>query len=105
MFYGTDFEHLAQKHGISVCHSHRFLVGDADCLLYTSIRMFKEQGLEAAILTSPVDKPFVSFLEYKNPGVKGQRIDADITDTLQEKTEGKESEAKKQADAFANTQM
>lgn len=69
------------------------------------IRMFKEQGLEAAILTSPVDKPFVSFLEYKNPGVKVQRIDADITDTLQEKTEGEESEAKKQADAFANTQM
>ncbi len=69
------------------------------------IRMFREQGLEAAILTTPVDKPFVSFLEYKNPGVKVQRIDADITDTLQEKTEGEESEAKKQADAYENTQM
>lgn len=69
------------------------------------IRMFKEQGLEAAILTTPVDKPFVSFLEYKNPGVKVQRIDADITDTLQEKTDDEESEAKKQADAFTNTQM
>lgn len=69
------------------------------------IRMFKEQGLEAAILTSPVDKPFVSFLEYKNPGVKVQRIDADITDTLQEKKDGEESEAKKQADEYANTKM
>ncbi len=69
------------------------------------IRMFKEQGLEAAILTTPVDKPFVSFLEYKNPGVKVQRIDADISDTLQEKSEGEESEAKKQADAYANTKM
>ncbi len=38
------------------------------------IRMFREQGLEAAILTSPVDKPFVSFLEYKNPGVKVQGL-------------------------------
>ena len=49
------------------------------------IRLFQEQGLEAAILSAPVDKPFVSFLEYKNPGVKVQRIDADISETLQEK--------------------
>ena len=69
------------------------------------IRMFQEQGLEAAILTSPVDKPFVSFLEYKNPGVKVQRIDADISDTLQEKADGEESEAKKQADDFTNNRM
>lgn len=49
------------------------------------IRLFKEQGLEAAILSTPIDKPFVSFLEYKNSGVKVQRIDADISDTLQKK--------------------
>ncbi len=68
------------------------------------IRLFKEQGLEAAILSSPVDKPFVSFLEYKNPGVKVQRIDADI-DTLQEKPAEETSEAKKQAEEFENNQM
>ncbi|WP_317854039.1 molecular chaperone HtpG [Chakrabartyella piscis] len=65
------------------------------------IRMFKEQGLEAVILSTPVDKPFSSFLEFKNPDVKVQRIDADIADTLQEKDEDA-SEAKKQADAFLN---
>ena len=43
------------------------------------IRLFQEQGLEAAILSTPIDKPFVSFLEYKNAGVKVQRIDADIS--------------------------
>ncbi len=69
------------------------------------IRMFQEQGLEAAILTTPVDKPFVSFLEYKNPGVKVQRIDADITDTLQQKSDTEQSEAQKQAQAYTNTQM
>lgn len=69
------------------------------------IRMFQEQGLEAAILTTPVDKPFVSFLEYKNPGVKVQRIDADITDTLQQKSDVEQSEAEKQAEAYTNTQM
>lgn len=68
------------------------------------IRLFQEQGLEAAILSTPVDKPFVSFLEYKNPGVKVQRIDADISDTLQEKDEDA-SEAKKQAAEFEANQM
>ncbi len=69
------------------------------------IRMFQEQGLEAAILATPVDKPFVSFLEYKNSGVKVQRIDADITDTLQQKSDTEQSEAQKQAQAYTNTQM
>ncbi len=59
------------------------------------IRLFQEQGLEAAILSTPIDKPFVSFLEYKNAGVKVQRIDADISDTLQQKEEEKDEEAKK----------
>ena len=62
------------------------------------IRLFQEQGLEAAILDTPVDKPFVSFLEYKNQDIKlkVQRVDADI-DSLQEKSAEEESEAKKQA--------
>ena len=59
------------------------------------IRLFKEQGLEAAILSSPIDKPFVSFLEYKNAGVKIQRIDADISDTLQQKEQEKDEETQK----------
>ncbi len=59
------------------------------------IRLFKEQGLEAAILSTPIDKPFVSFLEYKNAGVKVQRIDADISDTLQQKEQEKDEETKK----------
>lgn len=80
-----------------------FFVSDEN-LQAQYIRLFKEQGLEAAILSTTVDKPFVSFLEYKNPGVKVQRIDADITDTLQQK-EADFSEAKKQADEFTNTQM
>lgn len=68
------------------------------------IRLFKEQGLEAAILSTPVDKPFVSFLEYKNPGVKVQRIDADVSESLQEK-DSDASEAKKQAAEFEANQM
>ena len=68
------------------------------------IRLFREQGMEAAILNSPVDKPFVSFLEYKNPGVKVQRIDADL-DSLQEKADEELSEAKRQAQEFEANKM
>lgn len=70
------------------------------------IRLFKEQGLEAAIMDTPVDKPFVSFLEYKNQDIKlkVQRVDADI-DSLQEKEDAEISGAKKQADEFEANQM
>lgn len=60
------------------------------------IRLFKEENLEAVLFTAPIDKPFVSFLEYKLAGVKLQRIDADIADSLA-KEDATDSEAKKQA--------
>lgn len=81
-----------------------FFVSDEN-LQAQYIRLFKEQGLEAVILSTSIDKPFVSFLEYKNSGVKVQRIDADISDTLQEKDTEDVSEAKKQADEYTNKQM
>lgn len=81
-----------------------FFVSDEN-LQAQYIRLFKEQGLEAAILSTAVDKPFVSFLEYKNAGIQVQRIDADIADTLQQKENSEVTEAKKQADEFANAQM
>ena len=69
------------------------------------LRLFREQGLEAAILDTPVDKPFVSFLEYKNQDrkLRVQRVDADL-DSLQEKEEDV-SEAKKQAAEFEANKM
>lgn len=81
-----------------------FFVSDEN-LQAQYIRLFKEQGLEAAILSTPVDKPFVSFLEYKNTGVSIQRIDADISETLQKKEDAEISKAKKQAEEHTNTRM
>ncbi|HIT72179.1 MAG TPA: molecular chaperone HtpG [Candidatus Fimicola cottocaccae] len=46
------------------------------------INLFKENDLVAVDLSTAIDKPFVSFLEYKNNGIKLQRIDADISDVL-----------------------
>lgn len=81
-----------------------FFVSDEN-LQAQYIRLFKEQGLEAAILSTAVDKPFVSFLEYKNTGVAIQRIDADISETLQKKDSTEISEAKKQAEEHTNEEM
>ncbi|MDD4844065.1 MAG: molecular chaperone HtpG [Anaerotignum sp.] len=81
-----------------------FFVSDEN-LQAQYIRLFQEQGLEAAILSTSIDKPFVSFLEYKNSGVKLQRIDADIADTLQKKENDEQTDAQKQADEFTNTRM
>ncbi|MBP3544182.1 MAG: molecular chaperone HtpG, partial [Lachnospiraceae bacterium] len=48
------------------------------------IKMFKEQGLTAFILTHNIDQPFISQLEQKNENIRFQRIDADLTDEFKE---------------------
>ena len=48
------------------------------------IKMFKDQGKDAVILTHNIDQPFVSQLESKNRDVKFMRIDADLTDEFKE---------------------
>ena len=51
------------------------------------IRMFKENGTDAVILTHNIDQPFIQQLESKNEGVKFRRIDADVTDVLKSETD------------------
>ena len=46
------------------------------------IQMFKDQGLEAVLLNTNLDAPFISYLESYEPDVKFNRIDADITGAL-----------------------
>ena len=46
------------------------------------IQMFKDQGLDAVLLTTNLDAPFISYLETYEPDIKFNRIDADITDAL-----------------------
>jgi molecular chaperone HtpG len=46
------------------------------------IQMFKDQGLDAVILSTNLDAPFISYLENYEPDIKFNRIDADITDAL-----------------------
>ena len=51
------------------------------------IRMFKENGTDAVILTHNIDQPFIQQLESKNEGVKFRRIDADVMDVLKSETD------------------
>ncbi|MBR6485798.1 MAG: molecular chaperone HtpG [Lachnospiraceae bacterium] len=48
------------------------------------IKMFKDQGKDAVILTHNIDQPFVQQLESKNEDVKFMRIDADLTEEFKE---------------------
>ncbi len=51
------------------------------------IKMFRDNGMDAVILTHNIDQPFIQQLESKNEGVKFQRIDADVTDALKAETD------------------
>ena len=65
------------------------------------IRMFKDSGMDAVILTHNIDQPFIQQLESKNEGVKFQRIDADVTDAMKAETsEEAEKELEEQGKAL-----
>ena len=55
---------------------------------YAAIELgyFKEEGIDAVILTHNIDQPFVTHLEGKNENLKFQRIDADLSDSFKEET-------------------
>ena len=65
------------------------------------INMFRAAKMDAVILTHNIDQPFISQLEAKNEGIRFQRIDADLTDTLKAKTSKKaEKEMEEQAESI-----
>ena len=51
------------------------------------INLFKEQGINAVILSHNIDQPFISQLEQGELKVKFQRIDADLNDTMTEEVD------------------
>ena len=57
------------------------------------INMFKENGMDALIMTHRIDQPFITQLEQDNDTVSFKRIDADVTDTLKEAADGEELKA------------
>lgn len=66
------------------------------------VNMFREQKLDALILTHNIDQPFIQQLEQFEEGISFQRIDAGVNDEFEEKAEGKDWEkiTKKLTDIF-----
>ena len=56
------------------------------------VKMFKEQGQQAVILSHNIDSAFVTYMEQQNEEVKFQRIDADVLDALKEEVTEEEKE-------------
>ena len=63
------------------------------------INMFREQEMNAFVLTHSIDQPFISSLEAGDDHVKFQRIDAEVTDDFKEETDGEE--LKEQTDVLS----
>ena len=57
------------------------------------INMFKNQGQDAVILSHNIDSPFITQLEQKNPTIRFQRIDADVTENVKEEVAEEDKEA------------
>ena len=63
------------------------------------IKMFKEQGQDAVILTHNIDSAFITYLEQRNEDVRFQRIDAEVHDSLKDEVdEGDKEEFQKLTD-------
>ena len=48
------------------------------------IKIFKEQDLDAVLLTTMIDNHFMQFIEMNEKDVKFQRIDSDISESMKE---------------------
>ena len=60
------------------------------------INMFKENGMDALILTHNIDQSFITSLEQKDETIKFERIDADVTDSIKDEVAEGEEEAIKE---------
>ena len=60
------------------------------------INMFRSQGQDAVILSHNIDSPFITQLEQRNPTIRFQRIDADVTENVKEEVAEEDKEAFKE---------
>jgi len=68
------------------------------------IKMFKDNGMNAVILTTNLDNPFVTYLEnYETDRkISFSRIDAEITESMKNETEVNEDDKKSLEEIFKN---
>ncbi len=63
-------------------HSDKVFYANSEAAQATYLKLFRSQGLEVLILEAMIDSHFIQFLEMKNPSVRFQRVDADLTENL-----------------------
>jgi molecular chaperone HtpG len=68
-------------------HANRVFYCTDEASQATYVELHKKQGLEVLFMDSFIDTHFVSFLEREHPEVKFSRVDADLDDTLLDKTQ------------------
>lgn len=62
------------------------------------VNLFREEGMDAILLTTNIDTPFITHLEQKNQNVHFLRIDSDLSSNFVEETEEDEETVKANAD-------
>ncbi|MCM1496004.1 MAG: molecular chaperone HtpG [Bacteroides sp.] len=62
------------------------------------VNLFQEEGMDAILLTTNIDTPFITHLEQKNQNVHFLRIDSDLSSNFVEETEENEETVKANAD-------
>lgn len=77
-------------------HENKLYYVTDETLQAQYIKMFKEHNMEAVILNSTIDQPFISHIEMKEENVKFARIDADLTDTMKDEDTDSEEDNKQQ---------
>ena len=66
------------------------------------INLFKEEGIDALILTHNIDQPFISQLEQQDDTIQFLRIDSDVSDGLIDEVDKEDEEAlKKQGETLS----
>ncbi len=56
------------------------------------IKMFKDNNMDAVILNTKLDNPYMSTLEMYNQGISFVRIDSDLSDTLKDRSQEENKE-------------
>jgi len=64
------------------------------------IKMFTDQGLEAVILSTNLDNPFISYVDNYEKDYTFNRIDSDISGALKDKDDTKEEEKTQTQESF-----
>ena len=65
------------------------------------INMFRNEGIDAVLLTHNIDEPFITHLEQKNENVHFLSIDSDLTDTFKEETSDDDETFKNDSDTLS----